>query len=62
MQLLGHKKLERVMTYVQLLGPQDEDEWICKTAGTVDECKALIESGFEYVSDCDGYKVFGKRK
>ena len=62
MTMMGHKKLERVMTYVQLLGSQEECEWTCKTARTVDECKALIESGFEYVSDCDGYKLFRKRK
>lgn len=24
--------------------------------------RALIESGFDYVSDCDGFKLFRKRK
>jgi hypothetical protein len=31
-------------------------------AKTAEECKALIEAGFEYVSDCDGFKLFKKRK
>jgi len=47
MQMMGHKDLQRVMTYVQLLANPSDDEWTCKTARTIDECKALIESGFE---------------
>ncbi len=59
--LLGHKRLENTLIYTHLVN-FESDEWACKVAKTVDECKALIESGFEYVSDCDGFKLFRKRK
>jgi integrase len=59
--VLGHKRIEHTLVYTHLVNFANDD-WTCKTAKTVDECKALIESGFEYVSDCDGYKLFRKRK
>jgi integrase len=59
--LLGHKRLENTLVYTHLVN-FESDEWLCKVAKNVDECKALIESGFEYVSDCDGFKLFRKRK
>lgn len=34
----------------------------CRTAKTLEEVKELIESGFEYVTDMDGFKLFRKRK
>jgi hypothetical protein len=39
-----------------------DDEYICKTAKGVDDAKALIESGFEYVTDIGDVKLFRKRK
>ena len=39
-----------------------EDEFICKVAKNVDEATQRIESGFDYVTDIDGYKPFKKRK
>jgi integrase len=59
--LLGHKRLENTLVYTHLVN-FESDEWLCKVAKSVDECKVLIESGFEYVSDCDGFKLFRKRK
>jgi len=38
------------------------DEWICKVAETIEEAAKLIESGFEYVTEMDGVKLFRKRK
>jgi len=59
--LLGHKRLENTLVYTHLVNFEN-DEWLCKVAKTVDECKTLIESGFEYVTEQDGYKLFRKRK
>lgn len=59
--LLGHKRIENTLVYTHLVNFEN-DEWTCKTARTVDECKALIESGFEYVTEQDGFKLFRKRK
>ena len=40
----------------------NEHEFIVKTATTAEEIKALIEKGFEYVTEIDGVKLFKKRK
>ena len=60
-QQLGHKKIETTLIYTQLLSLSD-DEWTCRTATTVKESSALIEAGFEYVTEQDGHKLFRKRK
>jgi hypothetical protein len=31
-------------------------------ADNVDQAKMVVESGFEYVTDIDGHKLFRKRK
>jgi hypothetical protein len=58
---MGHKKIKTTLLYIQLV-PFQEDEWVCSVAKTVEEAKALIESGFEYVTEVDGVKLFRKRK
>jgi hypothetical protein len=47
--------------YTQKILPSPE-EFVCKVAGNVEEAKALIESGFEYVTEVDSVKLFRKRK
>lgn len=64
-QDLGHKSWNTTMAYVHLtriLELQAKDGWICKTAKTVDEAKTLVETGYEYVTEMDGIKLFRKRK
>jgi integrase len=61
MHVLGHKNIRNTLVYTHLISFED-DEWICKTAATVEEAKLLIEQGFEYVTDCDQLKLFKKRK
>jgi hypothetical protein len=61
MVLMGHIKLETPQRYMHLLNLND-DEWTCKTAANVNEATALIEAGFQYVTDMDGLKLFRKRK
>ena len=60
-QLLGHKKLDNTLIYTQLVDFQD-DEYTCKVAKTLTEATALIEAGFEYVTELDDCKLFRKRK
>ncbi len=61
MQLLGHKNIKNTLIYTQLVNV-NENEYICKVAKTLQEATQLIEAGFEYVTDMDGYKLFRKRK
>jgi hypothetical protein len=59
---MGHRKLESTLVYVQLVNFNDNDEFYCATATTIDEAKQLIEQGFEYVTEIDGVRLFRKRK
>ena len=45
------------MNFIKILRP-----YVCKVAKTVKEASELVESGFDYVCDVDGYKLFRKRK
>jgi hypothetical protein len=40
----------------------ESDEFISKVAKTIKEAQELVESGFDYVCDVEGYKIFRKRK
>jgi len=59
--LLGHKRLENTEIYTHLIEFENE-EYHSATAKTIEEAKQLIESGFEYVTDIEGIKLFRKRK
>jgi integrase/transcription elongation factor Elf1 len=59
--MLGHKRLENTEVYTHLIDFQN-DEYHSATAKTIDEAKQLIESGFEYVTEMEGSKLFRKRK
>jgi site-specific recombinase XerC len=61
MRMLGHKNIQNTLVYTHLVEFHD-DEFVCKTARTVDEARALVESGFDYVSEIDGVQLFRKRK
>ena len=61
-QQLGHKKLETTLIYTQLVNFNEEDEFYSATAKTLEEAKKLVETGFEYVTEIDGIKLFRKRK
>ena len=65
MRFLGHKSITNTMLYIQLeegLFKEENEEYICKVAETVQEMRTLVEAGFEYVCDLNGAKVFRKRK
>ena len=60
-QLLGHESIKNTLVYTHLVD-FGGDDFVCKVARTVDEAKELVESGFDYVADVDGVKLFRKRK
>ncbi len=60
-QQLGHRKIETTLIYTQLLNLND-DEWTCKATNDKKEIMQLIENGFEYHDEIDGYKLYRKRK
>ncbi|MBS7616181.1 site-specific integrase [Candidatus Bathyarchaeota archaeon] len=61
---LGHRNINNTLIYVQLAETifKELEEYICKTAKTLEEAAKLIEAGFEYVTDIDGVKLFRKHK
>lgn len=59
---LGHKDLRQTLRYTQLMEISEDNEHTSATAKTVDEAIKLIDSGFEYVTETDGIKLFRKRK
>ena len=61
MQLLGHKNIRNTLVYSHLVN-WESDEFVSKVARTVKEVQELVEAGFDYVCDVEGYKVFRKRK
>lgn len=63
-QLLGHKRIENTLIYIQLEEAlfADQVDFISKIAKTEKEACECIEAGFEFVCDFDGHKLFRKRK
>lgn len=62
---LGHRNIMNTQIYVnmeQAFFAEGTDDYTVKVAATVEEATALIEVGFEYVTDMDGKKLFRKRK
>ncbi len=62
--LLGHSRIENTMKYVHIANAVsvDQGSFSCKVAHIIEECSQLIETGFEYVTEMDGVKLFRKRK
>lgn len=60
MQCLGHINIKNTLRYVHLIN--FDKDYLCKAATNVEEAKALIEQGCEYVTEIDGITLFRKRK
>jgi hypothetical protein len=58
---LGHRNIKNTLRYTQLVN-FETDDYVCKVGKTVEEAKALIEDGFDYVTDVEDLKLFKKRK
>ncbi len=61
MNLLRHKNIKNTLVYTHLVD-FGSDEYACKVAKTIDEASKLVESGFEYVTEMEGLRLFKKRK
>jgi integrase len=61
MRVLGHRNIQNTLVYTHLVN-LGGDDFTCKVARSVDEAKALVEGGFDYVTDIEGMKLFRKRK
>jgi hypothetical protein len=62
MRHLRHKKLETTMHYIRGITTNEEEEYTCKAVNTKEEATKLIEAGYQFVNDIDGYKLYRKRK
>ena len=63
--VLGHKSITNTEIYIHIEKAkfkETNDEFIVKAVDNIDEAKKLIEVGFEYVMELDGYKLLRKRK
>jgi integrase len=61
-KILGHRWIQNTLRYTQLVDLKESDDFVCKVARTLGEASALIEKGFDYVTELDGVKLFKKRK
>jgi integrase len=64
-RFLGHTTFQHTMVYIHLeeaLFQDTNDDYLCKTATTAEEARALIEVGFEYVNEIQGIHLYRKRK
>ncbi len=61
MQMLGHRNINNTLVYTRLIDFKDDD-YVARIAHSEQEVCQLIESGFEYVCDFQGNKIFKKRK
>ncbi len=59
---LGHRNINNTLIYTHLVDFDDKEEFYSATAKTVSEAAALIEQGFDYVTEFDEIKLFRKRK
>jgi integrase len=59
--VLGHKRLDTTDKYTHYQEFRNE-EYTVRTARNIEEALKLIESGFKYVTEMDGLKLFRKRK
>jgi len=62
MQVLGHRRIQNTLKYIQLVHFDAPADYVCKVARTDEEIGALIELGFQYVCENNGLKFFRKPK
>ena len=63
-EFLGHTTYQHTAKYIQLeraLFDESNDNFVCKTARSVEEAISLIEVGFEYVHEINGLFLYRKR-
>jgi len=61
MRILGHKNIKNILLDTQLVDFKD-DKYVSKDVNNVEEALKLVETGFDYVCEVNGYQLFRKRK
>jgi len=61
MELLGHRDIKTTLIYTHLVNFEGDDYHV-KASTTLEEDKELLKTGFEYVTERDGVKIYRKRK
>jgi hypothetical protein len=64
-QLLGHRNIQNTMIYINIekaLFKETDDKFTVRAVKNLDEACKLLEVGFKYECDIEGYKLFRKRK
>jgi hypothetical protein len=61
MKMLGHRNIQNTLVYTQLAN-YENDEYCSAVAKTAEETRKPVESGFIFVCDMDGIRLFSKRK
>lgn len=63
-EMLDHVNIQNTLKYIHLANAVStmQDDYVCKVAKSIEECRELIESGFEFVTDFECFKLFRKRK
>ena len=51
-----------VELYTELYNDLMPEDYVCETASSVKDAQKLIESGFEYICEIEGEKLFRKVK
>jgi hypothetical protein len=63
---LGHKRINNTQIYINLeqaiFSEGENSEYTTRIAKTVRAARVLLEAGFDFVTDMDGFKIFHKRK
>ena len=62
MRLLGHKSIANTLIYTQLVEFEDDDKYCTAVADNVEQARALLETGFEFICSHNGQMLFRKRK
>jgi integrase len=59
-EMLGHCNIANTLKYIHLANAVStmQDDYTCRVAKSIEECREFIESGFEYVTEFEGVKLF----
>ena len=60
-ELLGHRAINTTPLYTQLVN-FGEDEYTVRVSKNIEEDKELLATGFKYVTERSGIKIYRKRK
>jgi len=61
-QSYNPENIKNTLIYTHLIKKEENEEYISKVATTIEEGRAYIEAGFQYVCDIQGAQLFKKRK